>query len=184
MFIRTACTLAFALGAVAATASAAEVLNEQGPAPTGSRVARQLIGTWKLVAIEERGADGKLTIPLDVGANPVGLLIYDATGHMSAHAVRRGRPRFESDDVHRITPQQAKTAFVGYNGYFGTYTVDERAGVVIHHVLGGSIPNWEGGDQRRRYTLAQDKLILEPPEIQAAGERRTRRLTWQRVRPG
>jgi hypothetical protein len=111
----------------------------------------------------------------------MGLLMYDTTGHMSAHAVRRGRPRLESDDVHKATPAQAKTAFVGYNGYFGTYEVDARAGLVIHHVQGSMIPNWEGGDQRRRFTLKGDQLTLEPPEFKAAGEKRTRRLTWQRV---
>jgi hypothetical protein len=108
--------------------------------------------------------------------------MYDATGHMSAQAMRRGRPRLESDDVHKATPEQAKTSFVGYNAYFGTYEVDVRAGLVIHHVQGSLIPNWEGGDQRRRFTLRGDTLILEPPEFMAAGEKRTRRLTWQRVR--
>jgi hypothetical protein len=140
-----------------------------------------LVGTWKLVSIEERDASGKLVTPLDYGSNPVGILMYDATGHMSAHAMRRGRPRLGSDDVHRAAPEQAKAAFVGYNGYFGTYTVDQRAGLVIHHVEGSLIPDWEGGDQRRRFTLSGDKLILEPPEFQAAGQQRTRRLTWQRL---
>jgi hypothetical protein len=122
-----------------------------------------------------------LVTPLDYGPEPVGILIYDKTGHMSAHAMRRGRPRFESDDVHRATPEQAKAAFVGYNGYFGTYEVDQRATVVIHHVQGSSIPNWEGTEQRRHFILSGDKLILEPPAFQAAGQTRSRRLTWQRA---
>ena len=78
-------------------------------------------------------------------------------------------------------PSLAKTAFTGFNAYFGTYEVDLAAGLVIHHVQGSLIPNWEGLPQRRRFTLTGDKLILEPPEIQAAGQKRTRRLTWQRV---
>ena len=142
---------------------------------------QKLVGTWKLVSIEERDANGKLATPLDYGPEPIGLLMYDAAGHMSAHAIRRNRPQLGSDDVHRATPEQAKAAFVGYNGYFGTYTVDEQAGLVIHHVQGSMIPNWEGSEQRRRFTLADNKLILEPPEIQAAGEKRTRRLTWERL---
>lgn len=142
----------------------------------------KLVGTWKLVSIEERDAKGKLVTPLDYGLEPVGILMYDSTGHMSAQAMRRGRAPLDTEDVHRLPPEQAKTALTGYNGYFGTYSVDERAGVVIHHVEGSLLPNWEGKDQRRRFTLSGDRLILEPPEFQAAGEKHTRRLTWQRVR--
>lgn len=144
--------------------------------------AGKLVGTWKLLAIEERNAQGELVTPLDYGPEPVGLLIYDATGHMSVHAMRRGRPRLPSDDVHLAPAERAKAAFVGYNAYFGTYEVDERAGVVIHHVEGSLIPNWEGTDQRRRFTISGDRLVLEPPPFQAGGQQRTRRLTWQKAR--
>lgn len=161
-----------ALGLALATARPAE------KPPTTNR----LVGTWRLVSIEERRADGQRVTPLDYGPEPVGILMYDATGHMAAQAMRRGRPRFGSDDVHLAPPEKAKTAFVGYNAYFGTYTVDERQGVVIHHVEASLIPDWEGTDQRRRFTLSGDTLILEPPAFKAQGETRTRRLTWQRVR--
>lgn len=153
---------------------------QQGPV-SSSPVASPLVGTWKLVAIEERDSNGRLVVPLDYGPNPVGLLIYDSTGHMSVHAMRRGRPKLDSDDVHKASPEQAKAAFTGYNGYFGTYQVEEKKSLVIHHVEGGLIPNWEGGQQRRRFTISGNKLILEPPEFQAAGQKRTRRLTWERV---
>jgi len=156
---------------------------EKTPPPGGPKT-EKLVGTWKLVAIDERDAEGRPVTPLDYGPEPIGMLMYDASGHMSVHAMRRGRPRLDSDDVHRATPEQAKAAFVGYGAYFGTYEVDEQAGVVTHHVQGSLIPNWEGSKQRRRFTLAGDKLVLEPPEIQAAGQKRTRRLTWQRVSAG
>lgn len=154
-----------------------DALGPKAKAPRSNK----LVGTWKLVSIEERRADGQRVTPLDYGPDPVGLLIYDATGHMSAHAMRRGRAQLPSDDVHLVPPEQAKAAFVGYNGYFGTYEVDQGAGVVIHHVEGSLIPNWEGNPQRRRFTLSGDKLILEPPPFDAAGEKHTRRLTWQRI---
>lgn len=147
-----------------------------------SSVVRELIGTWRLASIEERDAGGKLVVPLDYGAKPVGLLMYDATGHMSVHIMRQGRPRLDSDDVHRATPEQARAAFVGFNGYFGTYEVDEKARVIIHHLEGCLIPNWEGSTQCRPFTLAGDKLILDPPSFLAGGQKRTRRVTWERVR--
>lgn len=147
-----------------------------------SASAKRLVGTWKLVAIEERDASGKVVVPLDFGADAVGILTYDASGHMAAQAGRRGRPRLETEDVHRAPAEQAKAAFTGYAAYFGTYEVNERERIVIHHVEGSLLPNWEGGDQRRKFTFAGDKLILEPPAFQAQGEKRARRLTWQRVR--
>ena len=144
-------------------------------------VARKLVGTWKLVAIEERDGSGKRVVPLDFGSEPAGMLMYDAAGNMSAQAMRRGRPRLETEDVHRAPAEQVKAAFTGYAAYFGTYEVNERESIVVHHVEGSMLPNWEGGDQRRKFTLLGDKLILEPPAFQAKGESRSRRLTWQRV---
>jgi hypothetical protein len=141
-----------------------------------------LVGAWRLVSIDERDAQGKRVTPLDYGAEPIGLLIYTATGQMSAQAMRRGRARLPSDDVHLAPPEQAKAALVGYNAYFGTFEVRPREGLVIHHVEGSMIPNWEGGEQPRRFTLTGDRLILEPPTIQAAGQAHTRRLTWERIK--
>lgn len=142
----------------------------------------RLVGAWRLVSIEERDADGRLVTPLDYGPEPIGLLIYTATGQMSAQAMRRGRAHLPSDDVHLAPAEQAKAALVGYNAYFGRYEVRPQESLVIHHVEGSMIPNWEGGQQPRRFTLTGDRLILEPPTIQAAGQKRTRRLTWERVK--
>lgn len=169
------------LAAVAALAGGGWLLAKTPAA--GVPDAAQLAGTWKLVSIEERDADGKLVTPMDYGPEPIGLIMYDATGHMSAQAMRRGRPKLPfEDDVHRAPAEVAKQAFCGYNAYFGRYEVRPAESLVIHHVEGSMIPNWEGGQQRRKFTLQGDRLILEPPEIQAAGQKRVRRLTWERVR--
>ena len=159
---------------LAASAGAAEK-------PRLSPAAAKLVGTWRLLSIEERGPEGKLVPPLDYGPDPVGMIIYDEFGNMSVHAMRRGRPRLPSDDVHRAPPELAKAAFTGYGAYFGTFTVDEKNEIVTHHVVGSLIPNWEGSEQRRRFTIDGDKLTLEPPEFKADGQSRSRRLTWQRV---
>ena len=160
---------------------AVHLLTATARAQSPPSVAQQLVGTWKLVAIDERDADGTRVVPLDYGPEPIGMLIYDAGGRMSVHAMRRGRPRFASEDVHSATPDQARSALIGYGAYFGTYTVDEQAGIVTHHVEGALNPNWEGSDQRRRFSLDGDKLTLAPPEFPAAGQKRTRQLTWERL---
>jgi Lipocalin-like domain len=157
------------------------VLSGPGATAAEPSAASRLVGTWKLVSIEERDASGNLVVPKDFGPEPAGILTYDAGGHMAAQAMRRGRPRLATEDVHRAAPEEAKAAFAGYAAYFGTYEVRESEGLVIHHVEGSLLPNWEGGDQKRRFTLSGDKLILEPPSFMAGGETRSRRLTWQRV---
>ena len=172
----------FVLCLACAAATAAEKPSPPAKTVAAARKPSPLVGTWKLVSIDERDADGKPVTPLDYGPAPIGIIMYDASGHMSAQAMRRDRPRLDTEDVHRVPAEQAKQAFAGYNGYFGTYTVDERAGTVVHHVEGALTPNWVGNDQRRRFTLTGDKLVLEPPPFQAAGQQRTRKLTWQRVK--
>ncbi len=177
---------AYQAGAPAAIAygngeAAAGSLDAQAARQTDPR--SKLFGVWKLVCIEERDDQGRLVEPLDYGSNPIGMLIYYPSGHMSVHAMRRGRAKLPSDDLHSAPAEAAKAALVGYNAYFGTFEVDAQKGVVIHHVEGAMIPNWEGSKQVRRFTLQDDKLVLEPPQFQAAGQQRTRRLTWQRIAP-
>ena len=55
---------------------------------------------------------------------------------MSVHLVDPARRRFASGDSLRPSPEELKEAFVGYFGYFGTYTVEEGAEVVTFHVEG------------------------------------------------
>ncbi len=168
----------FALVVSALVTSAALRAVSAEPSPS---TASRLVGTWKLVSIEERDASGKRVDPVDFGPDAAGVLTYDASGHMAAQAMRRGRRRLATEDVHRALPAEIKTAFVGYAAYFGTYEVREKESLVIHHVEGSLLPNWEGGGQRRKFALTGDKLILEPPPFTANGEKRSRRLTWQRV---
>jgi hypothetical protein len=152
--------------------------------PHGYSQRGKFVGTWKLVSIEERDANGRLVTPLDFGPEPIGILVYDATGHMSVNMMRRGRPRLASDEQHLVTPEEAKAAFIGYVAYFGTYTIDEGAGLVIHDVEGSLVPNMEGSEQRRQFTISGDTLVLEPPAMRVGGEKHTRRVIWQRLTIG
>ena len=73
------------------------------------------------------------------------------------------------DDYLRvIEPNLTHWNHPGFLAYFGTYTVDEKAGVVVHHVEGASFPNWIGTDQRREFTLSGRRLTLRTPPLRAA----------------
>ena len=67
---------------------------------------------------------------------------------------------------------------LGYDSYFGRFTVDEKAGTVTHHVEGSLFPEDLGDDWVRPFTLQGDTLTLR-----LTGEDGlTRTLVFQRMR--
>jgi Lipocalin-like domain len=149
-------------------------------APAGPSARDALVGTWRLVSYEGRAADGHVT--LDYGPTPQGRLMYDSGGRVSIHLMRPDRSRFSSGDFLRATPEELREAFDGYFGYYGRYTVDEKAGAVTHHVEGAAYPNYIGTDQRRLFTLEGDRLTLRTPPERAAGADVVYTIVWQRER--
>ena len=62
------------------------------PTASDGELVRALIGAWQLVRWTiEYPPSGRVTQPF--GADPEGLLVYTADGHMSAVMQRRNRPR-------------------------------------------------------------------------------------------
>ena len=105
------------------------------------------------------------------GANPKGIIYYDASGIMSVQvAPDRPRPKAGSEP----TPEEAKAALEEYIAYFGTYTVDERAGTVTHHRQ-GSVQPGDIADLVRGYEFVGNRLILRPPGT-------TNEVIWERIR--
>jgi hypothetical protein len=151
-----------------------------GPHPDPSTAGAALVGTWRLVSNEEHRADGSVTAAW--GSHPAGSLMYQANGRMAVQLMDTRRGKFASEDRMAGTPDEVKRAFEGYLAYFGTYTVDERAGVVVHHVEGASFPNLIGTDQRRTFVLSGDRLTLSTPPMVRAGRRSTYVLVWERQR--
>lgn len=136
-------------------------------APEAGTLAKGLVGSWRLISAEGHSDDGKVT--LGFGPKPLGRLSFDASGHMSIHLVNPTRKHFTSGDFLRYTPEELKEAFDGYFGYFGTYTVEERAKVVTFHVEGAAYPNYIGTDQRRFFLLEGNRLTLRTPPERAGG---------------
>ena len=128
------------------------------------------IGTWRLISIESNGK----TDPAR-GPHPTGLIYYDTTGSMAVQIMPdRPRPKYADPQP---TPDEAKSALIGYTAYFGTYSIDERARTVTHHRVGSINPGIVGVDAVRRYEFAPgDRLILKPVENPMT------RLTWERIK--
>lgn len=121
-------------------------------------IADAFVGTWKVIALEDHGSSGNVIYPL--GQSPAGLLTYHATGHMSIQLMKRPHPTFAAGHARWATPEEKRAAYDGYVAYFGTYSVDEAAGVVTHYVEASLDPTYIGVDQPRLFELAGDQLLL------------------------
>ena len=130
------------------------------------------IGTWELVGVERRSAEGEL-IPSE--NEPIGFLMYDPAGFMGV--VIQGSDR-QPSAAERRTPEEALAALRSYTSYFGTFTVDAAEGAVTHHLEGSLNPAGAGSDYRRAYEFEGNRLTLQPPTGPSGT---VARLTWERV---
>jgi len=135
-------------------------------------------GTWSLVSWEARTADGTVTHPF--GKDAEGRLMYDPGGHMMVQLMQRGRPAFASNDRLAGTPAEVKAAFEGSHSYYGTYEVDDKKGIVTHHIQGCSFPNMTGTDQKRFFEFRDGRLLLATPPMVTGGKERKHVLVWKK----
>ena len=135
-----------------------------------------LVGTYRLISSEVRQGGSGEWVARD-GFNTIGYIIYADTGHMAVQAMPRGRTLFANGQP---TPVEAQAALRGYAAYFGTYTVDPAAGVVVHHRVGQINP---GGavDATRFFEFDGDRLILTPAPAEGGKAAATTRIVWERL---
>ena len=128
---------------VTATAPAVAQGAKNASAPD---VRSQLIGAWRLVWDEDVDANGKM-----VRLNETGIIMYTSDGHMAVQ-IR----------THGGSPRQAVVQYDkgGYEGYYGTFTVNEKDHSVTHHVEGALVESLLGKDLTRVYEFSGKQLIL------------------------
>lgn len=125
----------------------------------------KLIGAWRLVSMEEPGADGKLHHITD----RKGMLIYTRDGHMS---------------VQLMFPAEGSTvsnAYVqnGYEASFGSYEVDEKKQTVTHHVEGSITRGLVGKDLPRVYQFSGGELSAGHLILKSAQPDEHWSVTWE-----
>jgi hypothetical protein len=150
---------------------AVPVAQISGDALSADAVKRRLVGTWKLVKYEVFDEGGGVR----PGNYDTGRIMYDEQGEMTAHLMRSGRPKEAP-----TTEAARASAYQSYLGYFGPYTIDPDKRIVVHHVVGSSLPHWIGTEQIRYYGFSEDGKYLTLSL--KSGERVTQTLTWDRVR--
>jgi hypothetical protein len=154
-------------------------LNFQTPAPRAATgTASRIVGTWQLMTRTVARADGTTIVDPVLGEKPTGRLIYETSGVMSLQMMRTGR----KDAISSPANAKDKTnprVILGYDSYFGRYTVDEKAGTITHHVEGSLFPEDLGEDWVRPFTLKGDTLTLR---LTSPTDGLTRTLVFQRMR--
>ena len=162
--------------ALLATVLIATLLATSGAQAEGN----PLVGAWKLVSFEARTSDGD--VKNLYGDEPGGLLIYDASGSMSAQGMRLDLPKCGTIDRRMCPDKEARAAFDGYFGYWGRYEVRASEGVVLHIVEGASLPDAIGTTLKRFYEISDDRLVLRTPPQQIRGVEMVITVTVERIR--
>jgi hypothetical protein len=85
------------------------------------------------------------------------------------------------------TLREKADAFDAYFAYYGTWTVDESAGTVTHHLEDFSYPNLREGENVRWFEFqGNNRLVLIPVEdgngVVIARQCATYKLIWDRVK--
>lgn len=144
--------------AMCAVLVAAMLLLGAGAASAQS-VRERIVGVYRLARYAPHGNE------------PIGRISYDASGRMWAMIFPPGR-----EPVTRSSsPEEYRDAMRGVVAYYGTYTVDESTGRVIHHVEAASNPAWIGDDFIRWYRFEGPNLVI------ALNPRFDNPLLWERL---
>jgi hypothetical protein len=128
-------------------------------------VKAQLVGTWTLVSASvER--DGKKIEPF--GSNPLGYMMFTASGHFSWNFLHPDRPKFASNNRQTGTPEENKAAVQGNISAFGTYTISPD-GLLTLQIIGSNFPNWDGTTQKRMVEIIGDQMKYSTPATSIGG---------------
>jgi hypothetical protein len=187
MVHRKSIRVSHALTALGAALLTAYLISRTSTAATGSDAKGQLIGSWSLVSRTTTGKDGGVLADPGLAATPSGILVYDGSGHVAAQLSRPGRTEAmladECRDAQKVkgTPDTAQTV-LGYDAYFGTYTVDVSKGIVVHHLDSALFPGDIGKSITRHFTLSGDTLKISFNTTLRDGTPVTRTLVWKRMK--
>jgi Lipocalin-like domain len=135
------------------------------------------VGTWKLVSSIQTMADGTVR-PYGFGPHATGSLMYDATGHVCVQVVNPDRPKWVDPD--HPTAEETRTAFDGFGGYCGRYTVDAEKHTLTQIPEVAFDPNVVDKPSPRTYSFDGNRLVYEGTDS-SEGPPSHWTMTWERV---
>jgi hypothetical protein len=135
------------------------------------------VGVWRLVSIELRSEDGRVTYPY--GRDAVGYIMYSEEGYMSVAFMNANRPKFASGDIFGGSTEEKAAAAGTYVSYCGRYEI--QGDKVVHSIEVSFFPNWTGIKQERIFEFDGDRLLLSTPPTLVGGKQQTGHIIWKRV---
>lgn len=144
--------------------------------PSATATVAQLLGTWKLVSIEDTVA-GKVQPSKQFGPHPQGFLMYEPDGYMCATLVNGDRPSWQ--DTSKPTDPEKIEYYDTLVAYCGTYKLDPVKSVVTHYPTIAWMPAYVGSTQPRPFRIEADHLIITTKVLDPAIEKRV--LVWERA---
>lgn len=165
------------VGFLLALSLVATVFGQDAPT-TREPTSKRLVGTWTLVLVDNVLPDGS-RIHL-YGDAPQGILTFDARGRYTLQILRTGRPKFAANDKSKGTPEENAAAVQGSNAHWGRYAISETDGTLTFFIDHASFPNWEGTQQKRKYTINGDRLKYIVP-APTTGAKAIGEVEWQRA---
>jgi Lipocalin-like domain len=147
--------------------------------PLTPNLGAAILGIWKLKSRVDVDATEQIHIDPFLGREPLGILCF-APSHFAAQFMKRDRSHQENVPE----PVQAKNntlAVSGYDAYFGTYSIDERAGTLTTHLEGSISPANVGKTFVRDVRVVDNALIIQLNTTAVDGTAITRTNTFSRI---
>ena len=148
------------------------------PPPT-AQLSASIIGVWKLKSREDYDAAGQRKIDPILGPDPLGVLCF-APGYFAAQFMKRDRSAGESE-LQPVQGQNNSRAVNGYDAYFGSYQLDEKAGTLTTYLEGSIAPSNIGSTFVRDIRVLDNELTIQLPTTAFDGTAVTRTLVFTRV---
>lgn len=155
-----------------------------GAEPPRALAREDLIGAWRLVAIEASGPEG-VRADAFYGAGTRGLIIYDASGWFSVQIENAARPELKTPEARpadddRATQLAKAAALDSYYAYYGTWTFDVANSTVAHFAEGSMYPDEHGVTYTQEVRIEGNRMTFSrrqgPP-----GRETVQTKIWQRV---
>lgn len=155
------------------------IANAQISKTPDENLKQNFTGTWSLVSVTNIYPDGNKMYPY--GNNPQGMLMADEMGNYAIQILKAVRPKVASGDKNVCTPEENSALVQGSNSHFGHYSIDEKNKTITFNIEHASFPNWEGNQQKRSYSFANNILTYVVTNTTQGGQSVIAEVVWKKL---